>query len=50
MACEDETFFPYNTLKKNKPIGNMNRARFVVYQKFSALRMKYNNKEPKIIY
>ena len=50
MSCEDETFFPYNTLKKNKPIGNMNRARFVVYQKFSALRMKYNNKEPKIIY
>jgi len=49
-SCEDETFFPYNTLLENKPIGNMNRARFVVYQKFSALRMKYNNKEIKTIY
>ena len=48
--CEDETFYPYNTLLENKPVGNMNRARFVVYQKLSALRMKYNNKEIKTIY
>ena len=44
-SCEDETYFPYNTLEENKPLGSMNRARFVIYQKLTTLRMNYNNKE-----
>ena len=44
-SCEDETYFPYNTLEENKPLGSMNRARFAIYQKLTTLRMNYNNKE-----
>lgn len=42
MECEQLSFDPWNSVHPHKPIGSINRIRWVVYRGISALRQQMN--------
>jgi len=47
LFCEDLSFSPWHTLEAHTPLGNVNRARKVVYQATSTYRHQVN-KQPRV--
>lgn len=42
-ACEQMSFDPWNSIPQHKPLGSVNRVRYVVYSGISALRHQMND-------
>ena len=42
MACENLSYTPWHTLTEHRPLGSLNRARYVVYSVLSKFRLSEN--------